>query len=107
MRILCCNKYNFRFSGTETYLFDLMGLMRSRGHEVALFSMADPRGEPTPYDQHLVPAIDFKAAGASFITRVKHAAHILHSWDARRRLRKMIAAFRPVFRPPVSGKRNR
>src|SRR5579864_3412766 len=57
MRILYCNKYNYRFSGTEVYLFELMELMRSQGHEVALFSMADPRGEPTPYDQHFVPHI--------------------------------------------------
>ena len=44
MRILYCNKYNFGFSGTEAYLFETMELMRSRGHEVALFSMADARG---------------------------------------------------------------
>ena len=62
MRILYCNKYNFAFSGTEVYLFELMDLMRSHGHEAALFSMADPRGEPTQYDQHFVPAIDFKGA---------------------------------------------
>jgi len=30
MRILYCNKYNFRFSGTEAYLFETMDLMRSR-----------------------------------------------------------------------------
>ena len=51
MRILFCNKYNYPFSGTEVYLFELMELMRAHGHEVALFSMADPRGEPTPYDR--------------------------------------------------------
>ena len=61
MRILFCNKYNYPFSGTEVYLFELMELMRAQGHEVALFSMADPRGEPTPYDQHFVSHIDFKA----------------------------------------------
>ena len=38
-----------------------MELMRERGHEVALFSMQDPRGKPTPYDRHFVPHIDFKA----------------------------------------------
>ena len=53
MRILYCNKYNFPFSGTEVYLFELMELMRAQGHEVALFSMADPRGEPTHYDRIL------------------------------------------------------
>ena len=44
MRILYCNKYNFGFSGTEAYLFETMELMRSRGHEVALFSMSDEVG---------------------------------------------------------------
>jgi len=48
MKILYCNKYNFRFSGTENYLFDTMDLMRARGHQAALFSMRDSRGEPTP-----------------------------------------------------------
>ena len=60
MRILFCNKYNYPFSGTEVYLFEAMELMRSRGHEVALFSMADARGEPTAYDRHFMPHIDFK-----------------------------------------------
>src|SRR5947208_4084300 len=60
MKILYCNKYNYPFSGTEIYLFELMELMRAQGHEVALFSMADPRGEPTPYDRHFVPHIEFK-----------------------------------------------
>ena len=55
MKILYCNKYNYPFSGTEVYLFELMELMREQGHQVALFSMADPRGEPTPYDRYLVP----------------------------------------------------
>ena len=46
MRILFCNKYNYPFSGTEVYLFEAMELLRSRGHEVALFSMADPQATP-------------------------------------------------------------
>ena len=54
MRILYCNKYNFPFSGTEAYLFEVMDLMRSQGHEVALFSMADPRGDQIK--QHRFPA---------------------------------------------------
>ena len=60
MRILYCNKYNFPFSGTEVYLFELMELMRSQGMKSRLFSMADPRGEATSYDQHFVPHIDFQ-----------------------------------------------
>src|SRR6266550_6562410 len=95
MRILYCNKYNFAFSGTEVYLFDVMELMRTRGHAVALFSMADPRGKSTEYDQHFVPLVDFKDNSHGVIGDAKLAAHAIYSHTARVRLRKMIAEFRP------------
>ena len=95
MRILYCNKYNFRFSGTEAYLFEVMDLMRAQGHEVALFSMADPRGRRTPYDQHFVPLIDFKARGYGVSARARLAANAIYSREARRRLKRMIAEFSP------------
>lgn len=94
MRVLYCNKYNYRFSGTEVYLFELMDLMRSNGHEVALFSMADQRGEPTPYDKHFVPHIDFKGQ-MSWPQKVRGATHAIYSIDARSRIQAMIKEFRP------------
>jgi glycosyltransferase involved in cell wall biosynthesis len=94
MRILFCNKYNYAFSGTEVYLFEAMELMRSRGHEVALFSMADPRGSPTPYDHHFMPHADFKEGGGWF-RRFELAGRAIYSCEARRRIRAMIAEFRP------------
>lgn len=95
MKILFCNKYNFPFSGTEVYLFELMELLRSRGHEVALFSMTDSRGAPTAFDEHFVPHLDFKDSSASWTTRAKLAAHAVYSKDARRRLRHLISKFQP------------
>jgi glycosyltransferase involved in cell wall biosynthesis len=95
MKILFCNKYNFPFSGTEVYLFQLMDLLRSHGHEVALFSMADPRGGPTEYDRYFVPHIDFKQSRLGLLERAKLGSHAIYSRDARRRLWEMIAAFRP------------
>src|ERR1700724_1121476 len=95
MRILYCNKYNFSFSGTEVYLFELMDLMRAHGHEVALFSMADSRGDATKYDQHFVPAIDFKGGGFGLTNTAARAARALYSREARRKLRAMVKAFRP------------
>jgi len=95
MRILFCNKYNFPFSGTEVYLFELMALLRKHGHEVALFSMQDDRGEPTPYDFHFVPHIDFKQPDLGIFQRARLAAHAIYSTEARRRLRRMLADFQP------------
>jgi len=86
MRILFCNKYNYPFSGTEVYLFEAIELMRSKGHEVALFSMADPRGSPTAYDRHFVPHIDFKKRRQWF-QKVGLAGRAIYSREARRRIR--------------------
>ncbi len=94
MRILYCNKYNYPFSGTEVYLFELMELMREQGHGVALFSMADPRGEPTPFDEYFVPHIDFKAK-SGWWQKARRAGHAIYSREARRRIRAMIEEFRP------------
>jgi glycosyltransferase involved in cell wall biosynthesis len=94
MKILFCNKYNYAFSGTEVYLFEAMELMRREGHEVALFSMADPRGSPTAYDSHFVPHIDFKQQ-AGWFRKVELAARAIYSREARRRIRGMIAEFQP------------
>lgn len=94
MRILFCNKYNYPFSGTEMYLFELMALLRDQGHEVALFSMADSRGEPTAYDRHFLPHVDFKAS-AGIWRRAHLAGHAMYSIEARRRIRTIIQEFRP------------
>jgi len=94
MRILFCNKYNFAFSGTEMYLFEVMELLRAHGHEVALFSMSDPRGRPTPYDAHLVPHVDFKSEPGLW-RQAKQLPRAIYSSEARQKLRGMIREFRP------------
>lgn len=93
MRILYCNKYSFRFSGTEAYLFDTMDLMRTRGHEVALFSMAAENGT-TPDNEHCLQFVDFKRQ-ASLLTKMKLALHSIYSTDARARIRRVIQEFEP------------
>ena len=94
MKVLYCNKYNHPFSGTEVYLFELMQLMRARGHEVALFSMADPRGESTAYDQHFVSYVEFNGEGGIW-KKGRQGLRAIYSFEARRRLRNVIAEFRP------------
>ena len=71
-----------------------MDLMRSRGHEVALFSMADARGRATAFDRHFVPHQDFKAA-SGVATQARLALHAIYSPQAKKKIRDMIADFRP------------
>lgn len=68
--------------------------MRSQGHDVALFSMSDPRGQATPYDHNFVPHIEFKGESGLW-QKARGAAHAIYSQEARRRIRAMIKEFRP------------
>jgi glycosyltransferase involved in cell wall biosynthesis len=95
VKILFCNKYNYPFSGTESYLFAVMDLIRARGHEPALFSMAGPRGEQTPYEQHFVPLKSFKNGRQGLWNSARLAASAIYSREARLRLRRLIAEFQP------------
>jgi len=59
MRILYCNKYDYPFSGTESYLFDLIHRMDERGHETALFTM-DTAAFGIHRRSYRIPRVDFK-----------------------------------------------
>ena len=71
-----------------------MDLMRSQGHETALFSMLDERGPATAYDRHFVPLTDFKQ-NRGFADKSRLAFHAVYSVEARQRIAGMIDDFRP------------
>lgn len=95
MRILYCNKYDYPFSGTEAYLFELIRQMNERGHETALFSM--DHGRPSAFEgrSYRIPHVDFKDANAGFLKKARMAAHALYSTSARRAMRACLDDYGP------------
>jgi glycosyltransferase involved in cell wall biosynthesis len=95
MRILYCNKYDYPFSGTESYLFDLIHRVDECGHETALFSM--DHGSPSAFSgrRYLIPYKNFKDPNSGFLQKAKAAAHALYSPSARRAMRDCIGDFEP------------
>ena len=95
MRILYCNKYDYPFSGTEAYLFDLIHRMDERGHETALFSMDHGRTPCFAGRSYRIPHIDFKDPNASLFKKVRMSAHAIYSPSTRRAMRNCLAEFSP------------
>jgi len=95
MRILYCNKYDYPFSGTEAYLFDLIHRMDERGQETALFSMDHGRTPAFAGRSYRIPHLDFKDPNAGFLKKIKMAAHAIYSPSARRAMRSCLADFSP------------
>ncbi len=95
MRILYCNKYDYPFSGTEAYLFDLIRRMDQGGQETALFSMDHGRTPAFEGRSYRIPYVDFKDPKAGLPKKVRMAAHALYSPSARRAMRACLADFAP------------
>ena len=95
MRILYCNKFDYPFSGTESYLFELIHRMEERGHETALFAME--HGSPAAYAgrSYRIPNVNFKDPGAGFLRKLKMAGHAIYSPSARRAIANCAADFSP------------
>lgn len=95
MRVLFCNKYNFRFSGAEAYLFELIELLQQKGHDVAIFSMAHPLNRESRFERHFVPYADFRDPALDGFGRLKLALRAIYSIETRRRLRRLLDEWRP------------
>jgi glycosyltransferase involved in cell wall biosynthesis len=95
MRVLYCNKYNYPFSGTEAYLFELIRRMDERGHETALFSMDHRHASAFTGRSYLIPYLNFKDPDASLLRKARMAAHVLYSPSARRRMRSCLRDYSP------------
>jgi glycosyltransferase involved in cell wall biosynthesis len=95
MRILYCNKYDYPFSGTETYLFELIRHVADRGHRTALFSM--DHGQPTKFDgpSYRIPRVDFKESSAGAWKKARLAAHAIYSLSAQRAMRACLDDYAP------------
>ena len=95
MRILYCNKYDYPFSGTESYLFDLIQRMNDRGHHTALFSMEHGNSRAFSGRSYKIPYINFKDPNAGILKKAGTAAHALYSTSARRAISNCISDFSP------------
>ena len=95
MRILYCNKFNYPFSGTESYLFDLMHRVGERGHQTALFSMDHHQPSSFAGRSYLIPHQNFKDPYATLFEKAKRATHVLYSRVARRRMRECLHDYAP------------
>lgn len=95
MRILYCNKYDYRFSGTESYLFELIEQIERRGHETMLFTM--DHGSPAAFKgrAYRMPRVKFKDPRAGIWKKARLAGHALYSRSARRSLGDCIGKFAP------------
>ncbi|HVP38327.1 MAG TPA: glycosyltransferase [Candidatus Saccharimonadales bacterium] len=94
MRILAVNKFHYLRGGAERYFFEVNDLLRRAGHEVVVFSMRDPANLPSPQEPHFVSRVEFGGRPGPW-QRLRGAARVVYSFEARRRLTRLLREVRP------------
>lgn len=94
MKILMVNKFFYIKGGSETYYFSLKELLEKNGHTVIDFSMKDEKNFESKYSKFFVNNVDYNKR-QSFISKVKEAVKIIYSFEAKRKLEKLIKETKP------------
>lgn len=60
MKVLLANKFYYRRGGDCVYVINLEQLLKSHGHQVAVFAMNFPENLPTEYSKYFPSEVKFK-----------------------------------------------
>jgi glycosyltransferase involved in cell wall biosynthesis len=58
LRVLVVNKFWYRRAGLERVMFDEIAWLEAAGHEVAHFSTAHPKNDPSPWSGYFAPYLE-------------------------------------------------
>ena len=94
MKILIINKFFFQFGGTERYMFSLIDLLESYGHETIPFAMAHPSNVKSEYSEYFVSQVELEKPKIS-LAGLKAAGRVIYSFEAARKLRRLIRETKP------------
>lgn len=93
MKILIVNKFYYHRGGDCTAVFSLEQLLRSKGHQTAIFSVKHPQNEFSPWEAYFPSNVDFSTSGLS--GKVAAATRIFHSSEVARKFNALLSDFRP------------
>lgn len=93
-KILSINNYHYRRGGSDVVYLEHAELMESQGMRNAFFSMSHPKNFPTPWSEYFIDEIEFGHA-YSLADKVSMASKVVYSFEAQRKLRRLIKDFQP------------
>lgn len=93
MKILEINKFNYLRRGAEKHFLDVVALLKSNGHEVAIFSMDNPKNDFSPWKKYFVSYAGFEK-NDPWKKKLKGLLRI-YSFEAKRKISRLLDDFQP------------
>lgn len=93
-KLLSINTYNYRRGGSDVVFFEHDAMFREQGWETAVMTMHHQKNEASPWSEYFVDELEF---GHSYglAQKVGMASKVIYSFEARRKLEKLLQQFRP------------
>ena len=89
MNILHINKFHYLRGGSEMVYFGTANLLEHYGHKSLFFSMYHSENLPSETSNYFMPYVDLINSNG-MISQLKTAGRILYSFDAKKRLSKLL-----------------
>ena len=93
-RLLNVNSYHYVRGGADAVYFSHAALMEQNGWDNGFFSMHYPKNDPTPWSKYFIDELQF-GHDYSLPQKVIRAGKVIYSFEAQRKLRALLADFRP------------
>lgn len=93
MKILTVNKFYYHRGGDCTAVFGTEQLLRSKGHQTAIFSVRHPQNNPSPWENYFPQNVDFSTAG--FSGKISAAMRLFYSTEVVRKFNRLLTDFQP------------
>lgn len=95
MKVLLVNKFVYGKGGDAHYTLNLAKLLSSKGNETIVWGMAHPSNQEYRHKELFVSNVDLDNPPAGLLPRMKIAAKVLYSFEAKKKMRKIIEIERP------------
>ncbi|MDR2776132.1 MAG: glycosyltransferase [Tannerella sp.] len=93
MKVLLVNKFYYRRGGDCTAVFSTEQLLRSKGHEVAIFSIKHPQNEFSAWEEYFAGEVRFTST--TIPEKLAAAVRIFHSGEVARKFNRLLSDFKP------------
>lgn len=94
MKILEINKFCFSKGGADKHFLDVVKLLKSNNHKVAVFSMEHPKNVKSKWEKYFVSTVGY-TNNYSLWQKLKGAARMFYSLEAKKKINKLLDEFRP------------
>ncbi|MFA6160295.1 MAG: glycosyltransferase family 4 protein [Parcubacteria group bacterium] len=95
MKILEINKYNYPKGGADRHFLDITTLLKEKGNEVAIFSMANTKNETSSWEKYFVSYVGYNKNDSTLLQKIVGTCRMFYSFEAKRKIKKLLNDFQP------------